>query len=77
MGFPPGGSERTRGGEVIELEARDVDALLVSWLDELIFRTDTTGLVFPDAAVERADGVSLRARIASSSAAATPARARA
>lgn len=30
----------------IELSAADVDALLVAWLDELIFRTETTGCVF-------------------------------
>jgi SHS2 domain-containing protein len=31
----------------VEVEGRDAEALLVNWLDELIFLTDTSGVVFP------------------------------
>lgn len=31
----------------VEVTGRDAEALLVSWLDELIFLTDTTGVVYP------------------------------
>jgi len=47
----------------VALEARDAAALLVDWIDELIYRVDTTGQVFADVEVDRADARSLRARV--------------
>lgn len=49
--------------ETIELSARDAEALLVDFLDELIYRTDTTGRVYNEIEVERADSGGLSARV--------------
>jgi SHS2 domain-containing protein len=49
--------------EPVELQSRDPAALLVDWVDELIYRVDTTGQVFAEIAVDRADATSLHARV--------------
>jgi len=49
--------------EEVEVEARDPAALLVEWIDELIYRVDVTGKVYPSIEVESADGRRLRARV--------------
>jgi SHS2 domain-containing protein len=58
-------AEPTHGGDwdELELRARDPAALLVDFVDELIYRVDTTGQVFADVEVDRADATSLRARV--------------
>lgn len=45
---PPAEGEHER----VELEAPDRDALLVDWLNELIFRSETGGKVYGDVRVE-------------------------
>jgi SHS2 domain-containing protein len=42
----------------IDLEARDLPALLAAWLDELVFASETEGLV-PESADLRLDGLRL------------------
>lgn len=37
--------------ERVEVEARDADALLVAWLDELIYRSEINRCVYPDVRV--------------------------
>jgi len=49
--------------EEIMLEARDTAALLVEFIDELIFRVDTTRRVYAGVEIDHADGSSLRARV--------------
>lgn len=45
------------------VDGRDAEALLVGWLDELIYRTETTGKVYPEVEhIEIRDG-RLRARV--------------
>jgi SHS2 domain-containing protein len=41
--------------EDVRVQARDPEALLVEWINELIFRTEQRGKVFVPAAFERAD----------------------
>lgn len=50
-------------GEAIDLSARDREGLLVDWLNELIFLTDTTGKVFTDCEFEAVDGTSVRGTV--------------
>ncbi len=50
-------------GERVELEARDREALLVAWLNELIFRADVHALLYDDLRVERIDEASLVASV--------------
>ncbi len=59
----PGASCEGGEGATIEVEGRDREALLVALVDELIYRVDTTGQVFPALEIEAADGGRLRARI--------------
>ena len=49
--------------ERISLEAHDREALLVDWLNELIFRAETGRKTFPEARVEHIDDRSLTAEI--------------
>ena len=56
-----GGEERT-----FEVDAAGLDLLLVAWLEELLFRFETTGVLYPrgEATVEgKGDSWSLRARM--------------
>jgi len=49
--------------ERVELRARDTAALLVAWLNELVFRSETRKVVYDDLHVDRVDATSLVARI--------------
>ncbi len=49
--------------EAVALEAADREALLVAWLDELIFRSETRGLVYRDLAVDELGERTLSARV--------------
>lgn len=49
--------------ERVEVRARDREALLVAWLNELIFRSETRKLVYDDLHVESVDGHSLVATV--------------
>lgn len=52
-----------RDGVEVEVFGRDAEALLVSWLDELIYQTETSGRVYPVVErIELRDG-RLRARL--------------
>ncbi len=58
---PPRGPGRPRRLE-IEAEADDVEQLAIAWLQELLFRSDTEGLVLTAFEVEL-DGRRLQARV--------------
>ncbi len=58
---PPPASPRR---DEVRLEAPDRDALLVEWLNELIYRSERDRSVFGDARVEWIDDRSLRATFA-------------
>lgn len=45
-GGPVGPPSRREAERPIELEARDREGILVDWLNELIYLTDTTGRIF-------------------------------
>jgi SHS2 domain-containing protein len=47
----------------VELEAPDPGALLVAWVDELVFRSETDHLVFDEVDVRSVDGRTLRATV--------------
>ncbi|HWV37542.1 MAG TPA: archease [Vulgatibacter sp.] len=47
----------------VRLEARDAAALLVDWLDELIYQVEQTGLVFPAPKIHVASARRLHATI--------------
>jgi SHS2 domain-containing protein len=49
--------------ERVTVEAGDPEALLVDWLNELIFRADARKKVYTDINVERLSGGELRARV--------------
>ncbi len=49
--------------EAVELEATDRDALLVDWLNALVYRTETRGRLYTDIRVDRIDGRHLSAHI--------------
>jgi SHS2 domain-containing protein len=56
--IPNGGDERR-----VEVEASDAAALLVAWLDELLFLHETEDAVFAGLVVDRVDDASLSARV--------------
>jgi len=57
-------TEATLGvGERIELDARDREALLVAWLNELIFCSETRKLIYDALCVEHVDDRSLVAMV--------------
>ncbi|MGH2683739.1 MAG: archease [Actinomycetota bacterium] len=56
--FPDTGEERR-----VEVEAPDPAALLVSWLDELLYLQEVEDAVFAGLAVDRVDDTSLSARV--------------
>lgn len=56
--FPDDGTERP-----VTVEAPDREALLVSWLDELLFLHETEDAVFSGLTVERVDDTSLTGRV--------------
>src|SRR5438067_782294 len=56
------GIEQQAQEEAIELEAPDRDALLVDWLNELIFQAETKKLVFTEFAIDASER-KLRARV--------------
>jgi SHS2 domain-containing protein len=49
--------------EQVELDARDREALLVAWLNELVFRSETRKLVYDDLTVNLIDDAKLSAVI--------------
>lgn len=49
--------------EGVTIEAADREALLVAWIDELVFRAETLGRVYPEVAVERVTDRTLDATI--------------
>lgn len=49
--------------EHVEITSTDREALLVDWLNELVFRSETRKLVYDDVRVHRIDGTSLAATI--------------
>lgn len=55
--------EREAAVEAVELRARDLDALLVVWLDELIYRTERSGRIYRELKVERVEGERLVASV--------------
>lgn len=48
----------------LEVEGRDAEALLVAWLDELIFQTEVRGNVYPHVERIEVEEGRLRARVA-------------
>lgn len=58
-GVPPASGEPER----VTLRTRDRDALLVDWLNELIFRSETERRIFSEVEVERVAGGALSATI--------------
>jgi SHS2 domain-containing protein len=56
--FPDGGAER-----LVEVEAPDAAALLVAWLDELLYVHEVEDAVFAGLVVDRVDDTSLSARV--------------
>jgi SHS2 domain-containing protein len=56
--FPDGGTEQP-----IRVEASDPEALLVAWLDELLYLHEAGDAVFAGLAVDRVDDTSLSARV--------------
>jgi SHS2 domain-containing protein len=56
--FPDRGTERP-----VKVEAPDPEALLVSWLDELLFLHEAEDAVFAGLAVDRVDDTTLSARV--------------
>jgi SHS2 domain-containing protein len=56
--FPGEGRER-----VVEVEAPDQEALLVAWLDELLYLHEADDVVFGGFDVDRVDARRLRARV--------------
>ena len=56
--FPDGGAERR-----VQVEAPDPAALLVSWLDELLYIHEAEDAVFSGLVVDRVDDTSLAARV--------------
>lgn len=49
--------------EPVSLAARDLDALLVDWLNELIFRTETRQKIFSEVRVDHVGGGELRGSV--------------
>jgi SHS2 domain-containing protein len=49
--------------EDVVVRASDRDALLVEWLNELVFRSETTKRIYPELSVERVSDRELRAHI--------------
>ena len=49
--------------ELVTVEANDLDALLVAWLDELIFRAETSGRIYNDVRVREIGPRGLTAEI--------------
>ena len=47
----------------MQIEARDAAAVLVDWLDELIFQVEQTGLVYPAPEIRSASGQRLHASV--------------
>lgn len=61
---PEGGARaRSRASEEVVVRASDRDALLVEWLDELIFRSETAKRVYPELSVESVSEHEVRAHI--------------
>jgi SHS2 domain-containing protein len=56
--FPDGGAERR-----VEVEAMDSAALLVSWLDELLYLHEAEDAVFAGVVVDRVDDTTVAARV--------------
>jgi SHS2 domain-containing protein len=52
-----------RGAARVSLQARDREALLVDWLNELVFRSETEQLVFVDLRLSRLTDRELEAEI--------------
>jgi SHS2 domain-containing protein len=49
--------------ERVAVQAADSEALLVAWIDELVFRAETLGRVYPVVTVDRIDSGSLDATL--------------
>lgn len=49
--------------EPVSLEARDPDALLVEWLNELIYRSDVNKAIYVDFAIDEATDTRMRGRL--------------
>lgn len=56
---PPAGAQSHN----VQIEARDAAAVLVDWLDELIFQVEQTGLVFPAPEIRSASAHRLHATL--------------
>lgn len=63
LGEVMGESEGATESERVSLEARDREALLVDWLNELIFRAEIGKKVITGARVEQIDGRALSAEV--------------
>jgi SHS2 domain-containing protein len=66
LGELMGGAEPPQASaprEPVELRARDRAALLVAWLDELIFFTEKTGLIYDQLEIQKIDDQQLLATI--------------
>jgi SHS2 domain-containing protein len=57
---PEAASEAT---ERVQLDAQDIEALLVEWLNELVFRNEGSGLVYTAVQIDRLSETHLEARI--------------
>jgi SHS2 domain-containing protein len=62
LGEPAGASARG-APQTVTVQARDKAALLVEWLNELIFRAETTKTVFDDVDVQHASDEEVVARL--------------
>jgi SHS2 domain-containing protein len=63
MGAAAGEAKAEGEPEAVELEAPDREALLVEWMNELIYLAETRGKVYTEHHVERAGEGSLSAKI--------------
>lgn len=61
LGASPAGEERHR--REIRLTARDPESLLVTWLEELLYGIETTGVTYTAFDIETSEGPALVARI--------------
>jgi SHS2 domain-containing protein len=63
-GDEPGPAEAEPAWRTIEVAAEDDEALLVGWLQELLYATETEGVAFVEFQVEALTATHLRARAA-------------
>ena len=60
---PGAACDESADSEAVRVVARDAAALLVEWIDELIYRVDLSGKVYPWVELESATETSLHGRV--------------